>query len=76
MESVQADIMYARNTHWNWCDALSLTSREHRLRMYDNRRLQGVFARNREEKIGCWRELRNENLSHFYFPSGTITIII
>jgi hypothetical protein len=41
----------------------SLTLREkHRLRVFENRVLRGIFRPKRDETIGGWRKLHNEEL--------------
>jgi hypothetical protein len=56
------------------CDVLnefetwSLTLKEgHRLRVFENRVLRGVFGSERDEVTGDWRKLRNEELSYLYY---------
>jgi hypothetical protein len=45
------------------CETWSLTSREeHRLRMFENRVLRRIFRPKRDEGIGGWRKLHNEEL--------------
>jgi len=49
-------VLYGRET---W----SLTLREeHRLRVFQNRVLRGIFGPKREEVVGGWRRLHNEEL--------------
>jgi hypothetical protein len=43
------------------CETWSLTLREeHRLRVFENRVLRGIFGPNRDEVIRRWRKLHNE----------------
>jgi hypothetical protein len=53
------------------CDTWSLTLREeYRLRVYENRVLRRIFGPKRDEVIGGWRKLHNEELRNLYsFPS-------
>jgi hypothetical protein len=45
------------------CETWSLTLREeHRLSVFENRMLRGIFGPKRDEVIGGWRKLRNEEL--------------
>jgi hypothetical protein len=45
------------------CETWSLTLREkHRLRVFENRVLRGIFGPKRDEVIGGWRKLHNEEL--------------
>jgi hypothetical protein len=42
------------------CETWSLTLREeHRLRVFENRVLRGIFGPKGDEVIGCWRKLHN-----------------
>jgi hypothetical protein len=47
-----------RNLHYT---TLALTD-EHRLRVFENRVLRGIFGPKREEVTGGWRRLHNEEL--------------
>jgi hypothetical protein len=53
------------------CKTWSLTLREeHRLRLFDNRILRRIFGPKRDEVMGGWRKLHNEELHDLYsFPS-------
>jgi hypothetical protein len=52
---------------------LSLTLREeHRLRVYENRILRGIFGPKREEVAGGWRRLHNEELHNLYSSPNII----
>jgi hypothetical protein len=45
------------------CATSSLTLREeHRLRVFENRVLRGIFGQKRNEAAGGWRNLHNEEL--------------
>jgi hypothetical protein len=45
----------------------SVTLREeHRLRVFENRVLRRIFGRKRDEVIGEWRRLHNEELNDLY----------
>ena len=49
------------------CETWSLTLREERrLRVFENRVLRRVFGPKRDEVIGEWRKLHNEELSDLY----------
>jgi hypothetical protein len=49
------------------CEAWSLTLREeHRVRVFENRVLRGIFGTKRDEVIGGWRKLYNEELHNLY----------
>jgi hypothetical protein len=55
-----------------WC----LTLREeHRLRLFENRVLRRIFGRKRDEVMGEWRKLHNEELRDFYSSPSIIRII-
>jgi hypothetical protein len=58
------------------CETWSLTLREeYRLRVFDNRVLRRIFGSKRDEVIGEWRKLNNEELRDMYSSSSIITII-
>jgi hypothetical protein len=49
------------------CKTWSLTLREeHRLRVFDNRVLRGIFGPKRDEVTGEWRKLHSEELHNLY----------
>jgi hypothetical protein len=49
------------------CESWSLTLREeHRLRVFENRVLRGIFGPKRDEVTGEWRKLHNEELRDLY----------
>jgi hypothetical protein len=53
------------------CETWSLTLREeHRLRVFENRVLRRIFGPKREEVMGDWRKLYNEELYNLYFSSN------
>ena len=55
------------------CETLSLTLREeHRLRVFENRVLRGVFGAKRDEVKGEWRILHNEELNDLYFSPNIV----
>jgi hypothetical protein len=58
------------------CETWSLTLREeHRLRLFENRVLRGIFGLKRDEVTGGWRKLRNEELHNLYSSPRIIRII-
>jgi hypothetical protein len=58
------------------CETWSLTLREeHRLRVYENRVLRRIFGPKRDEVIGGWRKLDNEELHNLYCSPSIIRII-
>jgi hypothetical protein len=58
------------------CETWSLILREeHRLRVFENRVLIGIFGPKREEVVGSWRKLHNEELHNFYASPNIITVI-
>jgi hypothetical protein len=58
------------------CETWSLTLREeHRLRVCENRVLRGIFGPKRDEVIGGWRKLHNEELHNLYCSPSIIRII-
>jgi hypothetical protein len=48
---------------------------EHRLRVFENRVLRGIFGPRRDEVIGGWRELHNEEIHYLYCSPSIIRII-
>jgi hypothetical protein len=49
------------------CDIWYLTLREeHRMRLFGNRVLRGIFGPKREEVTGEWRKLHNGELHNLY----------
>jgi len=45
------------------------------LRVFENRVLRGIFDPKRQEVVGGWRRLHNEELHNFYTSQNTIRII-
>jgi hypothetical protein len=58
------------------CETWSLTLREeHRLRVFENMVLRRIFGPKRDEMIGGWRKLHNEELHNLYCSPSIIRII-
>jgi hypothetical protein len=58
------------------CETWSLILREeHGLRMFENRLLRRIFGPKRDEVMGEWRKLCNEELCDLYFSPSIIRII-
>jgi hypothetical protein len=58
------------------CEVWSLTLREeHRLRVFENRVLRGIFGPKREGVTGEWRRLHNEELNDLYSSPNIIRVI-
>jgi hypothetical protein len=58
------------------CETWSLTLREeHRLRVFENRMLRRIFGPKRDEVMGEWRKLHNEELRDLYSSPSIIRII-
>jgi hypothetical protein len=58
------------------CETWSLTlTEEHRLRVFENRVLGGIFGPKRDEVIGGWRKLHNEKLHNLYCSPSIIRMI-
>jgi hypothetical protein len=57
------------------CETWSLIVREeHKLRMFENRVLKRIFGPKRDEVIGGWRKLHNEELHNLYCSLSKIMI--
>jgi hypothetical protein len=55
------------------CETWSLTSREkHRIRIFVNRVLRRIFGSKKEEVVGDWRRLHNEELHNLYYASPNV----
>jgi hypothetical protein len=48
---------------------------EQELRVFDNRVLKGIFGLKRDEVIGGWRKLHNEELHNLYCSPSIIRIL-
>jgi len=48
---------------------------EHRLRVFENRVLRRIFGPKRNEVIGEWRKLHNEELNDLYSSPNIIQVI-
>jgi hypothetical protein len=58
------------------CETWSLTLREeHRLRVFENRVLRGIFGPKRDGVTGKWRRLHNEELNDLYSSPNIIRVI-
>jgi hypothetical protein len=58
------------------CETWSLKLREeHRLRVFENRVLKKIFGPKRDEVMGEWRKLHNEELRDLYTSPNIIRII-
>jgi hypothetical protein len=54
---------------------LSALRDEHKLRMFENRVLRRIFGLRRDEVMGDWRKLHNEELHNFYSSPNIIRMI-
>jgi hypothetical protein len=60
----------------HWCETWSLTLREeHRLRVFENRVLRGIFGTKRDAVTGELRRLHNEELNGLYSSPNIIWVI-
>jgi hypothetical protein len=58
------------------CETWSLTLREeHRLKVFENRVLRRIFEPKRDEVMGEWRKLHNEELRDLYSSPSIVRII-
>jgi hypothetical protein len=58
------------------CETWSVALREeHRLRVFENRVLRGIFGPKRDEVTGEWRRLHTEELNDLYSSSSLIRVI-
>jgi hypothetical protein len=58
------------------CETWYLTLREeHRLRVFENRVLRRIFGRKRDEVMGGWRKLHNEELHGLYSSPSIVRVI-
>jgi hypothetical protein len=58
------------------CEIWSLTLREeHRLRVFENRVLRRIFGQKRDEVVGGWRILHNEELDNVYSSPDIIRMM-
>jgi hypothetical protein len=58
------------------CEKWSLTLRdEHKLRVFEHRVLRRIFGAKRDEVIGGWRKLHNEELHDLYSSPSIIRIM-
>jgi hypothetical protein len=48
---------------------------EHRLRVFENRVLRGIFGPKRDEVTGEWRRLHNEELNDLFSSPNIIRVI-
>jgi hypothetical protein len=48
---------------------------EHRLRVFENSVLRGIFGSKRDEVTGEWRRLHNEELNDLYTSPNIIWVI-
>jgi hypothetical protein len=58
------------------CETWSLTLREERrLRVFENRVVRRIFGTKRDEVIGGWRKMHNEELHNLYCSPSIIIMI-
>jgi hypothetical protein len=52
-----------------------VVSEEHRLKVFENRVLRGIFGPKRDEVTGEWRRLHDEELNDLYLSPTIIRVI-
>ena len=58
------------------CETWSLTLREkRRLSVFENRVLRGIFGSKRDEMVGDWRKVHNEELNDLYCSRNIVRVI-
>jgi hypothetical protein len=58
------------------CETQSPTLREeHRLRVFENRAIRRIFGPKREEVVGDWKRLHNEEVCNKHAAPNIITVI-
>jgi hypothetical protein len=58
------------------CETWLLRLREeHRLRVFENAVLRGIFGLKRDEATGGWRKLHNEELNDLYSSASIVQVI-
>jgi hypothetical protein len=62
-------VLYERET-WSL-----ILREEHRLRVFENRVLRGIFGPKRDEVTGEWRKLHNEELHDLYSSPSIIKVV-
>jgi hypothetical protein len=63
--------MAGRKTHYSELNCsptikLPVIKKEHKLRVFENRVLRRIFGLKRDEVMGKWRKLHNEELHNLY----------
>jgi hypothetical protein len=54
---------------------IGVSREEHRLRVFENKVLRGIFGPKRDEVTGDWRKLHNEKLHNLYSSPNIIRMI-
>jgi hypothetical protein len=65
-------VVYVTEHLLSWNTWSIILREEHRLRVFENRVLRGVFGPKREEVVRGWRRLHNEELHNLYASSNIV----
>jgi hypothetical protein len=70
---IQYGVITQKTTHEP--SSLSKPQFSHRLRVFENRVLKGIFRSKLEEVAGGWKRLHNEELHNLHATQSTVTVV-